>query len=171
MEIERRWLVEGWPEGAPAAVLEMDQGYLAVRPAVRIRREALRGGETRYVLCVKGGAGLAREEVELPLSPADYARLKGLLPGPMIEKEQHRYPLPGGLTLEVNRVDPALDTGFFYAEVEFPDEAAARAWAPPAEWAAYLSRETTGVPGESMAAYWARTRPKEPAPEADGKGD
>ena len=171
MEIERRWLVEGWPGGAPAAVLEMDQGYLAVRPAVRIRREALRGGETRYVLCVKGGAGLAREEVELPLSPADYHRLKALLSGPMIEKEQRRYPLPGGLTLEVNRVDPALDTGFFYAEVEFPGEAAARAWAPPAEWAAYLSHETTGVPGESMAAYWARTRPKEPAPEADGKGD
>ena len=171
MEIERRWLVDGWPEGAPAAVLEMDQGYLAVRPAVRIRREALRGGETRYVLCVKGGAGLAREEVELPLSPADYHRLKALLSGPMIEKEQRRYPLPGGLTLEVNRVDPALDTGFFYAEVEFPDETAARAWTPPAEWAAYLSRETTGVPGESMAAYWARTRPKEPAPEADGKGD
>ena len=34
MEIERRWLVDGWPEGAPAAVLEMDQGYLAVRPAL-----------------------------------------------------------------------------------------------------------------------------------------
>ena len=94
MEIERRWLVEGWPEGAPAAVLEMDQGYLAVRPAVRIRREALRGGETRYVLCVKGGAGLAREEVELPLSPADYARLKALLSGPMIEKEQRPTPCP-----------------------------------------------------------------------------
>ena len=160
MEIERRWLVNGWPEGTPAQVWHMAQGYFAVRPAVRIRREALRGGETRYVLCVKGGAGLAREEVELPLSPADYHRLKALLSGPMIEKEQRRYPLPGGLTLEVNSVDPALETGFFYAEVEFPDEDSARSWAPPGAWAAYLSRETTGQPGESMAAYWARTRPQ-----------
>ena len=59
MEIERRWLVEGWPALTPSSVLRMDQGYFAVRPAIRIRREAVLGGETRYVLCFKGGAGLA----------------------------------------------------------------------------------------------------------------
>ena len=160
MEIERRWLVAGWPDLTPAAVLEMDQGYFAVRPAVRIRREARRGGDTRYVLCFKGKGDLVREEVELPVTAEQYERLRALLTGPMIEKEQRRYPLPGGLTLEVNCVDPDRDTGFFYAEVEFPDEAAALAWAPPAELAGYLSRETTGQPGESMAAYWERTRPQ-----------
>ena len=51
MEIERRWLVEGWPALTPSSVLRMDQGYFAVRPAIRIRREAVLGGETRYVLC------------------------------------------------------------------------------------------------------------------------
>ena len=160
MEIERRWLVDGWPEGAPAEVWHMEQGYFAVRPAVRIRREARVGGPVQYVLCFKGRGGLAREEIELPVEEKDYARLITLLSGPMIQKEQRRYPLPGGLTLEVSSVDPALDSGFFYAEVEFPDEDAARAWAPPEPWAAYLSRETTGQPGESMAAYWARTRPR-----------
>ena len=79
-----------------------------------------------------------------------YLRLRAMLSGPMIEKEQRRYPLPGGLTLEVNQVDPALESGFYYAEVEFDAEAAALA--------AYLSHEVTGQPGESMAAYWARTR-------------
>ena len=160
MEIERRWLVDGWLEGAPAEVWHMEQGYFAVRPAVRIRREARVGGPVQYVLCFKGRGGLAREEIELPVEEKDYARLITLLSGPMIQKEQRRYPLPGGLTLEVSSVDPALDSGFFYAEVEFPDEDAARAWAPPEPWAAYLSRETTGQPGESMAAYWARTRPR-----------
>ena len=158
MEIERRWLVAGWPDGAPTAVIEMDQGYFAVRPAVRLRREAERGGDTRYVLCFKGKGGLVREELELPVTAEQYERLKALLPGPMIEKEQRRYPLPGGLTLEVNCVDPGRDTGFFYAEVEFPSGSAARAWTPPEALAGYLSHETTGQPGESMAAYWARTR-------------
>ena len=96
MEIERRWLVEGWPALAPSSVLQMDQGYFAVRPAIRIRREAVLGGETRYVLCFKGGAGLAREEVEVDVDEGRYLRLMAMLSGPMIEKEQRRYPLPGG---------------------------------------------------------------------------
>ena len=158
MEIERRWLVEGWPALTPSSVLRMDQGYFAVRPAIRIRREAVLGGETRYVLCFKGGAGLAREEVEVDVDEGRYLRLMAMLSGPMIEKEQRRYPLPGGLTLEVNQVDPALESGFYYAEVEFDTEAAALAWTPPEALTAYLSHEVTGQPGESMAAYWASTR-------------
>ncbi|MFQ9916058.1 MAG: hypothetical protein ACLRWQ_06360 [Flavonifractor plautii] len=90
----------------------MDQGYFAVRPAIRIRREAVLGGETRYVLCFKGGAGLAREEVEVDVDEGRYLRLMAMLSGPMIEKEQRRYLSPGGLTLEVNQVDPALESGF-----------------------------------------------------------
>ena len=158
MEIERRWLVNGWPQLESSTVIFMDQGYFATRPAVRVRREALEGGPCQYIVCFKGKGTLVREEIELSVTAEQYQALAGLLTGPMIQKEQHRYPLPGGLTLEVNQVDKDLDTGFFYAEVEFPDEEAARAWNPPAELAAYLSRETTGQPGESMAAYWARTR-------------
>lgn len=158
MEIERRWLVEGWPGLTPHSLLEMEQGYFLTNPAIRIRRESLQGGDTAYVLCFKGGAGLAREEIEVAVDQDRYQRLKTMLGKPMIQKEQRRYPLPGGLTLEVNAVDPDLETGFFYAEVEFPTEDAALAWAPPEELTAYLSREVTGQPGESMAAYWARTR-------------
>lgn len=158
MEIERRWLVEGWPDRKPSAVIYMDQGYFATRPAVRVRREAEEGGPCQYIVCFKGKGGLVREEIELPVTAEQYRALSGMLSGPMIQKEQRRYPLPGGLTLEVNQVDKDRDTGFFYAEVEFSDETAARAWTPPAELAAYLSHETTGQSGESMAAYWARTR-------------
>ena len=64
MEIERKWMVAGWPEGLPLTeTFEMDQGYLCVRPTVRIRREAKAGGRTAYVLCFKGApdpTGLAR---------------------------------------------------------------------------------------------------------------
>ena len=50
MEIERKWMVNGWPEGEnfPALPLKeefaMRQGYISVRPTVRIREEALKGG-------------------------------------------------------------------------------------------------------------------------------
>lgn len=158
MEIERRWLVTDWPHLDAASTLSMEQGYFAVRPAIRIRRESVLGGPTAYVLCFKGKGRLVREEIELNLSPDQYTRLKAMLDKPMIEKEQRRYALPGGLTLEVNSVDPRLDTGFFYAEVEFPTEAAALAWTPTDDLASYLSHEVTGQPGESMAAYWERTR-------------
>lgn len=40
MEIERKWLTRGWPEGLePGSVIRMEQGYIATRPTVRIRLE------------------------------------------------------------------------------------------------------------------------------------
>ena len=51
MEIERKWMVNGWPEGLPLKEeFAMRQGYISVRPTVRIREEALTGGKTHYVL-------------------------------------------------------------------------------------------------------------------------
>ena len=56
MEIERKWMVTGWPEGlTQTSDYQMDQGYISVRPTVRIRREALQGGRTALVLCFRRG--------------------------------------------------------------------------------------------------------------------
>ena len=42
MEIERKWMVTGWPEGCPLLKEEeMRQGYVSVKPTVRIREEKL----------------------------------------------------------------------------------------------------------------------------------
>lgn len=159
MEIERKWMVEGWPAGLTAASrFEMAQGYVSVRPTVRIRREAETGGETRLVLCFKGEGTLSREEIETEIDPELFARLERLIGLPLIAKTQQRYPLPGGLVLEVNRVDEGLPTEFWYAEVEFDTEAQALAWQPEGALAAYLNDEVTGKPGQSMGAYWETTR-------------
>ena len=73
MEIERKWMVTGWPEGlTQTSDYQMDQGYVSVRPTVRIRREALQGGRTALVLCFKGAGTLSREEIEAELSPAAF---------------------------------------------------------------------------------------------------
>ena len=103
MEIERKWMVTGWPAGLEQTeVYKMDQGYISVRPTVRIRREALQGGPTALVLCFKGEGGLSREEIETEIDAALFARLEHLIGKPLIHKERRGYQLPGGLTLEVN---------------------------------------------------------------------
>ena len=160
MEIERKWLTDGWPQGLEEQRrILMRQGYITTRPTVRIRSEAS-GDVTEYVLCFKGAAGpdgLAREEIETNIAPELFAKLEAFVGRPLIEKEQRRYALPGCLTLEVNQVDRGQPGEFFYAEVEFPTKEAALAW-QPGELGEYLSDEVTGKPGQSMAAYWTETR-------------
>ena len=160
MEIERKWLTDGWPQGLEEQRrILMRQGYVTTRPTVRIRSEAS-GDVTEYVLCFKGAAGpdgLAREEIETNIDLELFAKLEAFVGRPLIEKEQRRYALPGGLTLEVNQVDRGQPGEFFYAEVEFPTKEAALAW-QPGELGEYLSDEVTGKPGQSMAAYWTETR-------------
>ena len=54
MEIEKKYRLSGFPEGLPLLRRSLqEQGYLAVRPAVRIRRETDEKGVS-YVLCIKG---------------------------------------------------------------------------------------------------------------------
>ena len=160
MEIERKWMVAGWPEGREeTARWQMEQGYLSVRPTVRIRREGREDGTTDLVLCFKGKGRLARQEIEMPLTPEHFEGLKEMIGKPLIPKQRRDYPLPGGLKLEVNRVDEGAPTEFWYAEVEFETEEQALAWQPEsAGLGGYLTDEVTHQPGQSMGAYWLATR-------------
>ena len=161
MEIERKWLVGGWPAGLPLVEeFTMRQGYISVAPTVRIREEAKTGGETAWVLCFKSAGGLAREEIERPIDQALFDELAAkIIAKPLIEKVRRTYLLPDGRHLEVNHVDAGQPGAFWYAEVEYPTVAEAEAWTPAgAALAAYLADEVTGRPGQSMGAYWARTR-------------
>ena len=110
MEIERKWMVTGWPEGLPMEEeFAMRQGYISVRPTVRIREEALTGGETKYILCFKSGSGLAREEIEREIDKELFTRLEEKIIGkPLIPKLRRSYQLPDGMVLEVNHVDEEI---------------------------------------------------------------
>lgn len=158
MEIERKWLTRGWPQGQPDRVIEMEQGYISVSPTVRIRSHRETGKADRYVLCFKSKGGLVRQEIETDIDKALFDQLRDFIGKPLVKKVQRRYNLPEGLVLEANQVDPGQPTGFFYAEVEFASEADALAWKPVQGLAGYLQNEVTDQPGESMGAYWLRTR-------------
>ena len=166
MEIERKWMVTGWPEGEnlPRMPLKeefaMRQGYISVRPTVRIREEALKGGRTACILCFKSGGGLAREEIEREIDPELFQELETKIIGkPLIRKIRRSYLLPDGLVLEVNHVDEGQPTEFWYAEVEYETVEQARSWDPASVGlSAYLNDEVTDQPGQSMGAYWEQTR-------------
>ena len=158
MEIERKWMVKGWPEGLPLREeFAMRQGYISVRPTVRIREEALTGGRTD---CFKSGGGLAREEIERSIDKELFDDLEyKIIAKPLIPKLRRSYTLPDGSVLEVNHVDEGQPTEFWYAEVEYPTVEAARSWQPAAVGLAdYLNDEVTDQPGQSMGAYWEQTR-------------
>ena len=161
MEIERKWLVEDWPETDLPVIkkIRMRQGYISVYPTVRIRQEISENGTAGHILCFKSAGGLSRKEIEMDIAPDMFAQLEDLIGRPLIPKTQRVYLLPEGLKLEVNLVDEGAPTCFMYAEVEYRSEEEALAWnAADSGLDAYLSNEVTGVPGQSMGAYWQKTR-------------
>lgn len=165
MEIERKWMVGGWPPQKLDLPLlyeqYMRQGYISVRPTVRIREEVMAGGSTQFVLCFKKGAGLVRKEIEMDISEEKFRELEDLIGLPLIPKVRRTYQLPDGCRLEVNHVDEGLPTEFWYAEIEYKSVSQASHWKAGAvseALAAYLSDDVTEQPGQTMGAYWIATR-------------
>jgi adenylate cyclase len=138
VEVERKYLLAARPDGLDAHESgRLEQGYLALDPAgaeVRIRRKG-----SKHTLTVKTGAGLARGEEEVALAAEDFDRLWPLTEGRRVVKTRYLVPLDGGLTVEVDVYEGALE-GLLIAEVEFPDEAAAHAFAAPP----WLGEDVTG---------------------------
>ena len=101
MEIERKWMVKGWPEIDFPILFEqnMRQGYISVYPTVRIREEAMVNGKTEFILCFKSGGGLARKEIEFPITAEIFRQLEDLIALPLIPKVRRTYLLPDGLSL------------------------------------------------------------------------
>ena len=161
VEIERKWLVGGWPSKELPLLYEqsMEQGYISVRPTVRFRSEKKAGEEPEYILCFKSSGGLSRKEIEFPVEKKIYDELKDLCGYEPVEKIRRTYELPGGLLLEVNHVDEGRATAFWYAEIEFGSEEEALAFSPEEAGLDYfLKEEVTSDPGRTMGAYWNATR-------------
>ena len=156
MEIERRWRMLRPPELEPTSHTRMSQSYLSIRPEVRIRRyEDLTGSSPdRYDLTIKSEGTLAREEIIKELTAEEYGILLAMTGGAEPIVKDHRTYDYQGRVLEFSLVDPGRDTGFSYAEVEFPDLESALAFQPPA----WFGTETTRQQTFRMKLYWQETR-------------
>lgn len=168
MEIERKWMVSGWPEQDFPLIKEeeQNQGYVTTEPTVRIREENVTVSNSpeipvrdAFILCFKSSGRLARKEIEFEIEREHFDRIRDLIGLPLIEKIRRTYLLPDGHRLEVNLVDPGMKTEFMYAEVEFESVEEAENWEPESVGlGTYLSDDVTKKPGQSMGEYWVQTR-------------
>jgi len=142
-EVERKFRVVEVPGGLDAGA-RLRQGYVAIDGDVEVR---VRDEDGDLTLTVKGGSGLERTEVEVPLDPDRFDELWGLAGERRIDKVRHRVPLGDGLTAELDLYGGGLDW-LAVVEVEFPDRATAEAFTPPA----WFGDELTGQAGWSNAA-------------------
>ena len=135
MEIERQFLVTDISH-LPKEYETIRQGYVAFLPEIRIRE--ING--SHFLLTVKRGAGLVREEWETEISKREFDSLAAhLYPETcMIEKRRYRILLEDGQMAELHVHEGNL-TGLNYVEVEFHTTEAANAFQPPA----WFGREVT----------------------------
>jgi adenylate cyclase len=126
-EIERKFLVSELPAEARAQpATRIRQGYLSVEPAeVRVRSR----DDRRHELTIKSIGGLERTEVSLALTPEQFEELWPLAQS-SIEKSRSLYDVDGW-TAEVDVYAGKL-AGLVVVEVEFPSEADAFRFTPPA---------------------------------------
>jgi adenylate cyclase len=145
-EIERKWLVDALPEGFDSRRgASIRQGYVALTDDVEVRTREI---DDRHVLTIKSTGELTREEVELPLSEADFERLWPLTAGRRIEKTRTVVELDGR-SAEVDVYAGSL-APLRVVEVEFPSERDADAFVAPAWFGREVTRDA-GYKNRSLA--------------------
>ena len=132
VEIERKFTVKELPadlDSYPYHVIE--QGYLNVIPAIRVRRE-----DENYYMTYKNRdlaeGEIGQTEYNLPLDKESYDHLITKADGNVIRKKRYLIPIEDGLKIELDIFEAPFE-GTIIAEVEFPSEEAAKAY-NPASW-------------------------------------
>lgn len=155
MEIERKFLIDGFPDGLELIFHgHVEQCYLSISPPeVRASKSVPcedTPGEVYCRLTIKGEGDLAREEIETEITEEQFDAIAQMTGRDPIVKDFRVYDLYDGFKLEVSLVDGGKPESFMYAEVEFPSIEAANAFVPPD----YLGEELTHRPGARMKNYW-----------------
>ncbi|MEO1058864.1 MAG: hypothetical protein AAFY28_18310, partial [Actinomycetota bacterium] len=140
-EIERAFVVETRSDVEPhlaraVRCTALRQGYVAIDDPggghVEVR---VRSTDDQHLLTVKGGVGLTRTEVEVPIDAAQASALWPLAGDRVIEKLRYTVPLDTAPNTGVVEVEIDVYSGRFaglvMTELEFADAATAMAFEPP----------------------------------------
>ena len=172
VEIERKFLVEDIPDDLSKYDRHrIEQGYLNVSPAIRVRRE-----DDKFYMTYKGlkdASRIGQEEYNLFLDEGSYLHLLDKADGNIIRKDRYIIPLnedaydeafleqnadlsdkirSGEIKIELDIFDEPYK-GYVIAEVEFPSEEAAAAY----RRASWFKEDVTGDYRYSNA-YMSRSR-------------
>ena len=127
MEIERKFLVKQLPDQLDRYPHdELCQAYVCTSPVIRVRKK-----NDEYILTLKSGGLLAREEIEMPIDASTFDHLKGKRDGMLISKTRYKIPEKDDLLIELDLFHEEYE-GFRMAEVECESGEQARAYTPPA---------------------------------------
>ena len=161
MEIERKWLIKGFPNWPHKTHCYIFQTYVATYDDCEIRirycEPALNHqGKTitPYKFTYKSGGDLSRIEVEKELKACEYDELKKTISYPAIIKDFYTFQFDGK-SIEMSRVD----NDWYYAEVEFINQLEAEVYEFP--WPELVIKEVTEDKEYKMKNYWRKTRLKE----------
>lgn len=126
-EIERKFILDEFPERENLKPIKIRQGYLAISTTEKTEVR-LRQADERYTLTVKKGDGMVRQELETTLTKEQFESLWPGTAGRRIVKQ--RYVLTGNYQMEIDVYETPLK-GLLIAEIEFETEADANAFIPP----------------------------------------
>ena len=105
----------------------MVQGYLNLRPVVRVRKE-----DNEYYLTYKGEGSIAKEEYNLKLNEESFYNLLKKCEGNIIEKQRYNVKLSDKLVAEVD-IFKGKFKGLILIEVEFESIEEAESFVAP-DW-------------------------------------
>lgn len=123
MEIERKFKVLELPKDLESYEKEeIEQGYLCIKPTVRIRKS-----NDNYFLNykwknknIKENKAIQNIEHEMPLTKENYEHLLSKIDNNLIKKTRYKIPIDNNLTVELDVFHNCLE-GLNFAEVEFPN--------------------------------------------------
>lgn len=135
MEIERKFAVVKMPDDLEKFEREeIEQGYLCIKPTVRIRKS-----NDEYTLNYKWKQKGLEEKVAIqnieytmPLTKENYQILLNKIENNLIKKDRYKIPIDNGLTVELDVFHGNLE-GLVFAEVEFSSLESAENFDKP-EW-------------------------------------
>lgn len=164
IEIEKKFTVKMLPEDLEKYPFhEIEQGYLNVHPAIRVRRQ-----DDIYYMTYKSSAisentdNIGQTEYNMPLDEQSYRHLAGKTDGNVIRKRRYLIPInedaypemylqdnpelgklikEGKMVIELDVFREPFE-GTMVAEVEFPSEEAAAAYRP----ASWFDKDVTADP-------------------------